>query len=436
MPDSKEFSQAAGSGTFEMDLRSYERDYARLLMLRSVPPVAYWLNKPITAESIGECLSSYYESAPIAILLYFYDEGALKIWLIDRNGIQFDGKSNIGEQELNRLEKALKAGLNTGKYDRLRKPRLRGFDLEEAGGEGSGDIQTTIAGISKILLPAGLGQKLLDLKTEHLIIVPSLNIQQIPLALLKPLEDESTFMDHWSYSFAPSIYGIADLILRKHHESSQEAGYNQGALSEEALFVGNPDFAEHKKWILPSLPGAEAEVLAVSKKLRIPDTQVLTGKAATKEMVLEKTAGASILFLATHGVADPEDPLHGSGLFFAPSKRYPEGFWSAKEIQHSKLKALLVVLSACQTGLGSAQDAGVIGLSRAFHLAGAENVVMSLWSVGDDATREFMEIFMEKIQAPHRFFPGGPLRQTMLEYRAKNPDPLAWAAFSVFGLPV
>lgn len=436
MPDLKEFSQAVGSGTFEMDLRNYERDYANLLRMRSVPPVAYWLNKPITAESIGECLSSYYELAPIAILLYFYDNGALKIWLIDRNGIQFDGKSHIAEQELKDLEKALKTGLNTGKYDRLRKPRLRGFDLEEGPAAGGGDLHTTIDEISKILLPPGLGQKLLDLKTEHLIIVPALNIQQIPLALLKPLEDDSALIDHWSYSLAPSIYGIADLILRKHQESSREANLFADSLSQNALLVGNPDFAEHKKWILPPLPGAEAEILAIRQKIKAPDNQVLIGAAATKETILEKASGARILFLATHGVADAEAPLDGSGLFFTPSPTYPDGFWSAKEIQHSKLQASLVVLSACQTGLGSAQDAGVIGISRAFHLAGAENVVMSHWSVDDDATREFMEIFLEKIRTPLHFFPGGHLRQAMLEYRVQNPDPLAWAAFAVFGIPV
>lgn len=144
-----------------------------------------------------------------------------------------------------------------------------------------------------------------------------------------------------------------------------------------------------------------------------------------------------MLYLATHGIADPEDPLDGSGLFLTPEAGNPAGFWSARAIQEEELPAVLVVLSACQTGLGQRHDAGVIGLSRAFHLAGAENVVMSLWSVDDVATQTLMQLFMDGLRTPHPFFPSEPLRQAMLKYRRQHPDqgPLFWASFSTLGIP-
>ncbi|MEZ4826234.1 MAG: CHAT domain-containing protein [Bacteroidia bacterium] len=127
----------------------------------------------------------------------------------------------------------------------------------------------------------------------------------------------------------------------------------------------------------------------------------------------------------------------GVGCFFTPTEDNPQGFWSAREIQQNRFSAILVILSACQTGLGQSQDTGVIGLSRAFQLAGAENIIMSLWSVDDSATNSLMQLFMQKIHEPHRFFPCEPLRQAMLEYRKQNPEaePIYWASFSTFGIP-
>src|SRR5262249_24455464 len=94
----------------------------------------------------------------------------------------------------------------------------------------------------------------------------------------------------------------------------------------------------------------------------------------------------------------------------------------------------LVVLSACETGLGEVQvGEGVVGLRRAFVLAGARTLVMSLWTVPDQQTQELMEAFY------HRLLAGvaraDALREAQLTLKIKYPAPLYWGAFISQGDP-
>ncbi|MBA3766613.1 MAG: CHAT domain-containing protein, partial [Acidobacteria bacterium] len=86
----------------------------------------------------------------------------------------------------------------------------------------------------------------------------------------------------------------------------------------------------------------------------------------------------------------------------------------------------------CQTGLGKVHDAGVIGLSRAFQIAGVPRVVMSLWSVNDKATAELMKSFVKYLQT---HMPSEALRLAMLDVRKRRPEPSQWASFVLFGTP-
>jgi CHAT domain-containing protein len=120
------------------------------------------------------------------------------------------------------------------------------------------------------------------------------------------------------------------------------------------------------------------------------------------------------------------------GFLFLTARNLTRGFWTAREVQSSRLKAQLVVLSACQTGLGKIHDAGVIGLSRAFQIAGVPRVVMSLWSVNDKATAALMKAFVKYLRAN---MPSEALRLAMLEVRRERPQLSQWASFVLFGTP-
>ncbi|MEM9162994.1 MAG: CHAT domain-containing protein, partial [Cyanobacteria bacterium P01_F01_bin.4] len=102
----------------------------------------------------------------------------------------------------------------------------------------------------------------------------------------------------------------------------------------------------------------------------------------------------------------------------------------AQEVLSYPLRAELVVLSACDTGRGEITGDGVIGLSRSFIAAGADNVLVSLWQVPDDATSELMIEFYRQRQ---QFDNAQALRQAMLATMASHPDPNDWAAFTLIG---
>lgn len=90
-------------------------------------------------------------------------------------------------------------------------------------------------------------------------------------------------------------------------------------------------------------------------------------------------------------------------------------------------------LSACKSGLGQAHDGGVIGLARAFQVAGAAQVAISLWSVDDQATEALMGVFVEGLTAG-RLAPAEALRAAMLARRKVQPMPFHWASFTLFGV--
>jgi CHAT domain-containing protein len=130
--------------------------------------------------------------------------------------------------------------------------------------------------------------------------------------------------------------------------------------------------------------------------------------------------------------------LAGAQTFLDGGQPPPEaedGLLTAEDVSGLDLLATeLVVLSACETGLGEVRTGeGVFGLQRAFILAGAKTLVMSLWSVPDEPTRELMEDFYQRVLS------GRPraaaLREAQLALRAKYPDPYYWGAFVCLGDP-
>jgi len=144
-----------------------------------------------------------------------------------------------------------------------------------------------------------------------------------------------------------------------------------------------------------------------------------------------------ILHLATHGILDSKQPeLSGLVLSLFNAKGEPEnGFLRLHDIFNLNLSADLVVLSACQTGLGKQiKGEGVIGLTTGFIYAGSPRVVMSLWNVDDEGTFVLMGKFYQKM-FQEGLRPSAALRQAQIEM-FKDPyfsKADYWAAFNVLG---
>ena len=140
---------------------------------------------------------------------------------------------------------------------------------------------------------------------------------------------------------------------------------------------------------------------------------------------------------ATHGLLDTERPgLSSLVLSTVDADGKPQdGFLRANDIYNMKLPAELVVLSACQTGLGKeVRGEGLIGLTRGFMYAGAKRVVVSLWSVNDKATADLMtEFYRGMLKNNER--PAAALRAAQIEmFRQKKwQSPYYWSAFTLQG---
>ncbi len=177
-----------------------------------------------------------------------------------------------------------------------------------------------------------------------------------------------------------------------------------------------------------------------------PDARVLTQSNATKLAVMQVTA-PSILHIATHAffirgapagsaaTAGMENPLLRSGLALSGANRHADGardgILTALEAANLNLWGTkLVTLSACDTGVGEVRSGeGVYGLRRAFVLAGAETLVMSLWPVSDAVTRELMSGYYRGLQSG--LGRGDALRATELAMlsRPNRRHPFYWASF-------
>lgn len=145
------------------------------------------------------------------------------------------------------------------------------------------------------------------------------------------------------------------------------------------------------------------------------------------------TAQYQVLHFATHGLLNTSRPaLSGLVLSLVSPDGTPQrGYLELADIYNLNLTAGLVVLSACQTGLGKeVKGEGLIGLTRGFLFAGAKGVVSSLWKVDDAATAALMDDFYKGMFSRH-LRPAAALRQAELAVwkRRRWASPYFWSAF-------
>ena len=189
---------------------------------------------------------------------------------------------------------------------------------------------------------------------------------------------------------------------------------------------------------LVRLPGTAEEVRELGRLFA--GAAVHTGRAATEERAKAVGPDARYVHFACHALIDERFPLD-SGLALARPGAGPaaaggdNGLLQAWEIMEGvRLEADLVTLSACESGLGrEAAGEGLLGLTRAFHFAGARTVLASLWSVGDDSTRLLMTRFYRALKR------GRPKDEALREAQRallrspRHAHPFHWAAFVLSG---
>lgn len=232
----------------------------------------------------------------------------------------------------------------------------------------------------------------------------------------------------------------------------------QLALEEAGLVrghVGENLGKDVMPWLF--LPGTLGEVRAIDKSLEKAgkSSRLFTSDLALEEAFYSLSGKSpSILHMATHGFYLPQyqgaNPLSKTGLIMAGANHFWREGWNLAPEPHdgiltgTEIAGLdlgntdLVVLSACQSGLGDVSAEGVFGLPRAFKKSGAGSILMSLWPVHDDATRMLMDEFYKSLLS------GKTKQQSLLDAQAavkrakfttpsgskeSGSDPKYWAAF-------
>jgi CHAT domain-containing protein len=146
----------------------------------------------------------------------------------------------------------------------------------------------------------------------------------------------------------------------------------------------------YRKNLYP-IPGAKEEVESIKKLI---NTDIYEGLTATETNFKKIAGNYDILHLAMHTVIDNTDPMYSKLIFTLDNDTVNDGLLNTYEIFGLKLKARMVVLSACSTGNGEiSKGEGVISLARGFVYSGVSSLVMTLWEVEDKSGAILMKDF-------------------------------------------
>lgn len=193
---------------------------------------------------------------------------------------------------------------------------------------------------------------------------------------------------------------------------------------------------------LARLPGTRAEADQISSLAKASGTQAdawLDLTASEENLETRDVSKYRVVHIATHGLLNAERPQFTGVVLSLVGNKTEDGFLRTDEVFNLKLGSPLVMLSACETGLGKEKRGeGVMGLTRAFMYAGAPTVGVSLWSVADRSTAELMADFYKRLMASGASPPLGPsaaMRDAQLAMIAgkKYSAPFYWAPFVLVG---
>ena len=283
-------------------------------------------------------------------------------------------------------------------------------------------------------------------KVKRLIIVPDDVLYYIPFeTLVRKSQARDWLIEHYTIAYAPSLSSLKELIQRREETSHKTLkdilavgdpsyGSNefQPASNASALPYGNGTQAETK---FSRLKFSGQEIDKISRLFKPGRRDTLLQNQATEEnLKRENLSDYRIIHFATHTFIDEKKPARSAIVLSLDQDPKEDGFLQMREVFNLKLRADLVVLSACETGLGQLiRGEGIEGMSRAFFYAGASSVLLSLWAVNDQATSQLLERFYLHLRSAKSIMDS--LRQAKLEMidSAVLAHPYYWAGLVVSG---
>jgi len=323
----------------------------------------------------------------VTMLEYFVVPGAVELWVVEKDRIRF---VNI---PINRSALVSKVTvLRDSIYQLSEKEKLK-VQAEE---------------LYKLLIEPALQH----VRGKELLVIPHDVLHYLPFQALMSGQGKYLIQDY------PIYYLSSASLMQFTNEKKRAAG-------ERALIMGNPSLGDEAY----NLRFAEREAKEVARAF--PTSDVYVEAEATKPRAVSLSPKYDVLHFAVHAELNEDDPM-GSALLLAVAGN-DNGRLKVGEIFSLDLKADLVVLSACETGLGKLSNGDeLIGLTRAFIYAGTPSIVTTLWKVNDRASYELMSAFYSNLKTMKK---SEALRQAQLKTMKEFPQPFYWAAYVLTGEP-
>ncbi|MBX7219966.1 MAG: CHAT domain-containing protein [Blastocatellia bacterium] len=438
-------------GLIQTKIRQNNRQYAALTQ-----------PKPLSLEEIQKQLLP----SDTLLLEYFLGEKHSYVWAVTQ--------TSIHSFQLPPMAEITQAARETSRLLSHASQKQRNLTKMESG-SGKGDEKEALKAIQHLsrLILQPVAEKL---GKKRLLVVADGALQLVPFAALAepgPAKSYRPLLENHEIAFLPSASTLA--VLRQELQGRKPA-------PQWMALVADPVFSEHDPRVfrtatqadkipqpaqvksssgtaevnrilvrpeeknggfptsltISRLPGTRQEAQAITSIFGRKNTFLALDFAANRELVTKAEFGQHrIIHFATHGFVNPEHPeLSGLVLNLVDQQGQEQnGFLLMQDIYQMKLKADLVVLSACETGLGKEyRGEGLVGLTRGFMYAGAPRVVVSLWSINDRATAKLMEHFYLALHKEGKSA-AAALRQAQLAIsRDKRwKAPYFWAAFQLQG---
>jgi CHAT domain-containing protein len=235
---------------------------------------------------------------------------------------------------------------------------------------------------------------------RQLVIVPHRALHYLPFQALH--DGESYLIERRQVSYAPSAAVLLQCLDHPKYEF------------QSALLMGVAD---------EQIPGVHDELRSLDRIF--PQVRRFLDKAATAEALRANSTNVDVLHLACHAHFRSDNPLFSS-------LSLGDEWFTARDAYQLKLNCGLVTLSACETGMNAvAPGEELMGLVRGFLFAGSSTVMMSLWTIDDEATSELMAAFYNELVKTKS--PAAALQIAQIKLLKQRPHPFFWSPFVVVG---
>jgi CHAT domain-containing protein/Tfp pilus assembly protein PilF len=363
-----------------------------------------------------------------AALVYLAGRDTLTLWIIPASGRISVRRLAVGRTELAEAVRSYRVALEVES------------GCDQADVQAADDLPQASARLASLLLDDSTRARLVG--SQSVIVVPHGPLHLVPFAAL-PGTDGTPFGSQFAVRYAPSLAILHQASARP--GAFDQRGRNRWQAMSPALVVGNPRMPLLTICGVQLRPRGLAAAEESSRWLAQQLTaDALVGEQATERRMRAEAGGARLIHLETHGFAYENEAgarasfvalTSDSGVAVPPAEG--DGMLTVGEVldQLPRLEAELVVLGACQTGLGDLKDAeGTVGLQRAFLAKGARSTLVSLWTVDDRASSALLREFYQQ-------WLGGGVSKSEALRRAQESvrrtpgfeHPRFWAAFVLAG---